>query len=347
MLLTRYLGVLNIGFGVLLIILKFAPDIKRIIRYSFIYGVISSISTFWWVILRNYLQYETLTGYWPGEVNILENLKFSFIKIVNWIFPISLQERVPTYILIMVVLGFIILYYWRYIRGQESFSELTNFDKFILISAIVYFAAIISQTHTTDHVHYYDDRYLVPLYFVFVYLIFRILDLFVLDKNNKYINSLIYILIIISFLYNFEGIRSEIKKTRGSGGEVYNIFNTESMRDLNTVQYISNLQDSEYKVYTNAPNLVYFYTGIRQDGYIFNSDIWKPETSDLQEYSLEHPLESPIILAWFDYHSYPYTLFKPEQIFNFYEYEVINTTRGSKWDISTIMYIFPISWVTD
>ncbi len=320
----RYLGVLYIFSGFILIVLAHYPKPKEILNKTIIYGLISSIGPIYLFIFRNYLQFNSFTGVWSGERNVFGNLTFSVERMANWLIPYFISNKIPE-ILFLVLLVILMGYLIAKKGWQDSKIIFLNpYLIFIVVVSFIYYLPVIFLTYTGDHSHIADDRYYLPLYFPLLLIFLYMYKGFIKKELGKIQKAVVLILIILFFLYNGRATHSQIQKVRLGNSRIYNIYNLPDVRDQDIFEKINDLPE-DYTIFTNIPKLVYLYTNKQSNKAPVISNI-SDDSINSEDLSTFWGNEENIYYLWFERTKNDIDYLTPDQMAEIYPVELLITS---------------------
>ncbi|MBI5294185.1 MAG: hypothetical protein HY869_01830 [Chloroflexi bacterium] len=263
--LQRYLGVVLFGVGGLVVLARLGwrglPKLVLPVALTF-------VPTAAWLILHNYLQYDTLFGprvygqMWPGE-----NISLSLTKILHWFMPYlpglkSLMLQPWTLLLPLVALVALLN-----LKRQEGWSAwgraLTG--RYVwpgLVFAAVYYFLLAYTVNTIDHRDLTSDRYyiiLLPLLMVFLLLTYE--HLVAPHLSWKWMRVGILIAALAWFVYPIHDMQEYLRLALVNGEPSnYNIYNSTHFMDMAVTRKGRQLAaaDPGATFYTNYVNLLWF-----------------------------------------------------------------------------------------
>ncbi len=263
--LQRYLGVVLIGVGGLVVLIKYG---MRGIWQSVPPILASILPVGLWIFLHNYPISGTLFG--PrnlGAMLPLENISLSLTKVLWWFIPrISFLDPLllrPWIIIVVFVLLLILLN--KKADWLNWFKSLSNHAIWpALIFSIVYYFLLAFTVVTADHLDLTSDRYYVIILPVVLGVLFLTLDKLVFSHIQARIGwaSLgLAALALAWFVYPVYSLQAYIRQALVQGEPTnYNIANSAQFREMGVVKAAQPIVDKDPGsiVYSNYVNIVWF-----------------------------------------------------------------------------------------
>ncbi len=262
--LQRYLGVVLILFGAILIIVLMTQltALERI-KYVFIFCVISVAPLSFW-LLRNFTLISTIAGERDFSVySLFDNIFFTLDTVTGgWFIPESISSwirMIGFFLIFPILVGIIIYSQYKFIRkSREEIIRIWSIGVFILLYTII---LLISST-----IMFYDkisNRLLSPI-FIGVMLVFFIgIDCGLNWLNNflrkEKINEMLVVGLCIAWLmYPIYSVSINVSNyiQIGAGG-----YNSDTWRNSPLILYIQN-NPLDGTSYSNNPNAIYLLTGM-------------------------------------------------------------------------------------
>lgn len=279
----RFNGLALIVTGFIVIIVKLLRDKKINVKVLIIYGIFSMMPIVIWIIGRNYLLYGIFFGSRVGDIFVVLNSVNQITKILHWYLPLWLIKPIP-----ILVIGGLIFFFMLLINNKKRwkilYEKLKNPSLLIyLIPIPLFFSIAALSTITGDHHIIFDDRYISPIFIPLTIIIILIFERLVIQPLNIWRNKFGSIVLLVGFIFWLSfPIRSIFKYTSNSlkdGVTTYNSYNQNEFLDLEIADYINKFEfDSEYKIYSNNPAAVYFFTRNKATSSLKNPAIQYYET---------------------------------------------------------------------
>ncbi len=263
--LQRYLGVVLVGVGVLVVLQR---DRRLRIGRTVVPAVISVLPIGAWALLHNYPASGTLFG--PrdlGAMYPLENIGLSLTKILWWFIP-----RIG-------ILDFLLLHPWIPLVALVAFLALINrradwisWAKALsnvylwpaLAFSLVYFFLLAFTVVTADHLDLTSDRYYTVILPVVIALLLLTLDQLVLSHirlNQPIRTYALGGLVLLWFIYPLYSLQGYLRQALVQGEPTnYNIANSANFREMSVVKAGEAIlaKDPSGLVYSNYVNIVWF-----------------------------------------------------------------------------------------
>ena len=293
-LLTRYMGVVVIGTGLVVICLQKRVTWRAKLSSSTIWSLIALAPLGLW-ILRNIVVLKSTLGRTPREsFSYMDSLRASAKEITEWILgpTISnyLADRLALYnteIGVMFRLAFLVgaaVSVWLLFRGRRFKLPPKNHDMTltILIGFISAYAIFLLLILTLINI-YWAARFLIPLFPLLVVVVTIILDQIKLERPTFSLKvggiALLTIWLILWVGQNYDSISSWNDEGRG--------YRSRSALDSETLAYVG---DQTYgSICSDDPAVIYFgtneYSQKRQYSAILFQDLERAKAHILQNCS--------------------------------------------------------------
>jgi len=303
--LLRWVGLSMTVALVILVWIAYHSDWRKALIYSLTFGVLGSLPVMIWSLLRNYLMYGTLVGYFnSATISIPGNLSYFYSKMSQWFVPVQVTNRIPLFVFLLAALAALLVINKKadWLRWVRRFILPAILAVFVF--SLVYLVSVSATGITADHADYYDDRYPAPLYFSLLIALFVTLDELVLihiHSHKKVADFIIVVLFTAWAIYPLTLIYKFTLRSLENGVMAYNLYNTKAFHEAGLVKYLQSFPLEEDAIlYSNITEAVYLFTGRTvklspQDPKNYYAD---PDT--LQEYYQNWPPESKAYLIWFE-----------------------------------------------
>src|ERR1700690_426831 len=202
--LQRYLGVILIGVGGLVVLFK---DGWRGLPRAILPALIAALPIALWGVFHNLPLSGGLFG--PrnfGAMVPLENINLSLTKILWWFMPLTPpldQLMMRPWILIGAFVLFLIVINKR-VHWMNWLKTLTsNYIWSAIIFSVVYFFTLAVTVVTADHLDLTSDRYYVvilPIVLIFLFITFDELILSHFNLQHKFAPAILSVLILLYFI---------------------------------------------------------------------------------------------------------------------------------------------------
>jgi len=298
--LTRYIGVTLIIWGIIVIVINSKANIKIRFMHMFLFSVISSTPLFLWMI-RNYSISGTFFGPRASSIySLYQNLYFSKNNILLWFLPQRISSNNTMQLLLLLFFVLFILYEIK--NKWQTIKNLLKKTNSLLLFSFIYSSFLIISSTTTAY-DKINNRLLSPVYIpiTLLLLIFFVTIFFSFEKYfpRKYIKMGLILCIVVWLFYP---VRNSILLTSnifyyGQG------YSSNTWQESETIDYVMNNRGlvSEHIVYTNGPDVFYYYFGdvakMTPQHSKYNSLETLDQISDLVGY---WPQETEAYIIWFD-----------------------------------------------
>ncbi|MDH3944881.1 MAG: hypothetical protein OEV06_12375, partial [Anaerolineae bacterium] len=317
---TRYSGAVLVLAGAVFVAIVYWKKWREMVVNGVVFGAIAGIPITLWVLLRNMpLTGTPAGGYDWKNVFILENIKFSFARMSQWLLPYEITSRFPSVVLLLLVgliSGIGIKRAWKPLKERLSTAQLIP----VWVMTILYFPFVQLTSVTHDHIAIYDDRYQLPLFGLIAILI--LVTLSVIWSNPENEKALIrrrafQLIMLIWLLYPIYSVYSFTRASYSQGVIYYNQYNLRAFRDTHFAESLQAYEfPTEARIYSNMSEGVYLLT--RQQVY----DSFYDTTAGFAGFATSEYLEAnhaawewgePAYLVWFKPNEKNY-YFTPEQL---------------------------------
>lgn len=263
--LQRYLGVVLIGVGLVVVLRK---EGFQGLRRAVLPSGVSVLPIAAWALLHNYPVSGTLFG--PrdlGAMDPLENIGLSLTKILWWFIP-----RVG-------ILDYLLLHPWLPLLGLAAIIAVINrgpnwlswlralANNYLwpaLLFSVVYFFLLAFTVVTADHLDLTSDRYYVvilPIAVAFLLITFDQLILSHIHLGRPVRTYALGALTLVWFVYPAYSLQAYLRQALVQGEPTnYNIANSANFREMSVVKAGEAIlaKDPSGIVYSNYLNIVWF-----------------------------------------------------------------------------------------
>ncbi len=273
---TRYIGIILIPVGIIVMIgfgkLSFYKRVWNAVIYSFASSFLLAIN-----LIFNYINTQTFFGQRSNSIFTLsQNLSFVSETFFNWFLPDFITGHRSLILIIGIFLGIVIMKN----LSQDNFSNNGFLQKsqIFLLFILIYISFLVYSATTTafDRI---NDRLLspvfIPFYIVilifFDYLLYRSIVKFKSNFLFNLIAGFLFLTIFSTSFYNVPPIVQRISRC-GEGYSSYVWKNSE------LIAYITKNPLKNCEWYTNAPEIIYFFTGKYPKWILHKSKYNSPES---------------------------------------------------------------------
>jgi len=230
-----------------------------------LFGVLTSLPILCWVYFHNFLKTGILFGV-RRPPSIAGNLDTTVEKAVHWFLPYSVVERIPEWMIIVVLMIF-------FSMGSRA-SDWRAWGKTItskiyvpnLVFILLYMAVLIFNVSYSEVRWPFMDRiHIIILPSLMVLGFLTIQDLtpqYIKQLPAVVLKSAIIVGFVIWLTYPLNNIQKYLLDSLQNGeSSEYNIYNTAELNEsgINEFMRLFPLQPSE-KIYSNFEPLAWFYT---------------------------------------------------------------------------------------
>ena len=334
-LLTRHVGITLVGVGLLLLISQPGRSAIAKIRRCVIFSVVSLVPFIAW-IFRTWLVAGTIAGGWaPASATLPENFRQSTETILSWILPIwRLTPMLGFCVLTACLLAItgVLVISWRKSRRGEPELDVTRAIPHALFSLVyVVFLILSASTVSVDGL---GDRLMSPIYVSMWFLALLALDrIFILVSARQSVARAAQLVVIVGFsvwliAYPARYAKWELDQRHESGAGGYA---TQKWWDDQLVTRLR-AQPLRGVVYSNAPDALYFLTGIagrlspRARPYASESNITEEQVGRAKRTLAEAEV---VYLVWFNRMHRNYLL-SESQLSKYFEMRsILRTSDGT------------------
>ena len=259
--LSRYVGIMVVLTGVVLLLLKQKISLVHRVNTVIAFVLVSVLPLGIWLV-RNYVVSSTLTGVrGPSAYTLWQNLYFILDSVSTWFLPVgipSMARHLSVVFVLLLVFGVGVSTAIR--RGRAC--SVTYLPVMLIGCFLVLYTVglAISATQVTTHQINLNYRYSSPIYAPLVLLIVLVVDQYNSDRrlSKRIVSFCLIALIGVWLVYQLAstvemGVRF-IKD--GVGGYSTSVWvNSDLMDYLKTHQLPG-------KIYSNVPHGVYVITGV-------------------------------------------------------------------------------------
>jgi len=264
--LTRYPGVVLIGVGVLLLLVRRAPPLAVRLKHAIVFGAVPSIPLAA-LLLRNWAISKRLAGWRGGSGQSLSDSLSQVADVFRaWVVPSNALDWLG-YLLWMAA-GLVVLADRGFGMGGNKGTARPASPLFELgpalpfgVFAVAYLVFIVAVVSSTVH-QIIDSRYLLPMYVPLLLAAVLLLDRFLCIEAVGWMAAVRYGLSSVVLLgavahVGFSAGENLRITTRTWGAGLDGAYNTADWQHSATLKYVrTNLSDSW--TYSNNPFLVWF-----------------------------------------------------------------------------------------
>lgn len=315
--LIRYIGIILIPWGILVVLTNSKTDTKKKFDHVLVLCLISILPIALWAN-RNLLISGTFFGLRAVSIYTLDkNLSFVFNSFLRWYVPAGLVNHRAVLMFFSLIFGFFVGLSFKRELNRKTIVKIILNPLILLILIYLSFLVFISTTSAMDGI---GDRLLSPIYVPLIITVFYAVYSIICDLVGNYQGgvyrkaanvSLVALFVLWVVFPIEENILSEARRLSSGVG-----YTGESWNSSPLIQYLKQNQAyvRRYAVYSNQPDLVYILTGlVTQLSPVktrFNSPEVVSEISNLEGY---WPVEGDARLIWFDSNVHPF-LFSIEEL---------------------------------
>ncbi len=333
--LHRLLAIVLPATGAIYILVK--SNLKRKFLTASIFSTFSCLPLITWLILYNYLQYDTVFG--PRNYNGMlpwKNLTSFTEKILNWFVPyFSSINNFPIIkfglIAILLIVAFASYKKANWVSLKNEFLK-PKILPTILFSSLYLIVSIFTINYF-EHKYPSDDRFLAVIFVPAVGTLFLVIDKLIISKiqlKNKQINLILILVFGVWCIYPIYILYENISRSYDIQGVVHNnVFNTPRYRNSETIQVVDSLiekSSAPITLYSNNPAPVWFFT--RHDVNLLPVKPINNRQAVMSELS-DTTSSSKIYIVWLIPDSFGITI-TPQGIEKFMPLETVYTNTDGK-----------------
>ena len=334
----RLLGVILIGSGGLLILIRFRKELFKAVFTAGVFGVFSFLPLAGWLYGHNYLGYHTFFG--PRSYQQMlpwQNFLNSNGKVLDWFFPYySLQRLFPYWFGVVLILMLVLVFVhkketWLAWLRAISGSHVAPF----LLFSVVYYSILMFTIDSYDQRYAFSDRYQTVILFslltVFT-LTFDKLVLVLIKTKTRQLTGVLLVFFAGWCLYPAYNLSKYVNNSRQNGESTYNLYNTRAYHQsaiLGETQKIL-AREPDANIYSNVPGAVWFYT---RHSLINLLPKYSWSKDDLKKKRAGWPKDKPGYIIWFEPDPYE-IFFTPKDLMLIAELKVVSQTPDG-----TIYYV--------
>ncbi|MFC2028852.1 ArnT family glycosyltransferase [Chloroflexota bacterium] len=292
--LSRYIGLVLIIWGCLIICFHQKLSRKKKIKHLPLFLIISTVPISIWAI-RNYILDGSFFGIRQAPIFKLgEILSFGISSITSWYFTGGVSTHISISILVIV---FCIFGIWLGLRGLNLLKNVetpkANFLLFSDLLVIIYLGSVILYS-MTRYIAVNDMRtwspIFIPLTLILLIMIRRIFD----HQQNSIIKVFIFALVALNFVFwlvfQIPQLKTHLSSIRTNGYWL----SDHSWKSSQTIQFLRE-NTLECKVYSNAPDVIYILADKETNLLPGRGN----ESIDVTTLKGQWPQEDQVCLVWF------------------------------------------------
>jgi len=332
--LLRYAGLAYIlTVSAIILIIRRKEFFKGIVQAG-IFGLLTSLPVLLWVYFHNYLQTGILFGS-RLPPNPQGNLQVTIEKVVHWLIPYSVTDRIPEWLIILFVL--IIFATGNRLVGWKNWGRQITSAKFLpsLIFIIFYVNVLVFNVSYSEVRWPYMDRIhiiMLPSLMAIGFMTIRELLPFYLRQIPV---IRLYMAVIILFIlwlpYPANNIQKYLRNSLQDGeSSEYNIYNTRALNESGVWEFVESLDISEgNKVYSNYEPLAWLYA--RHTILKLPQGPVKPKAPDPEEVLKSYPdwpgVDGAGYVIWMKELGFKEYVLSPEQLTSKADFELLFSSK--------------------
>jgi hypothetical protein len=310
--LTRYIGIILLVWGGLIIVFIDRDGIKKRLTHLGVFVFSASIPTGIWLI-RNLIVAHTLLGpRTPPVFSFVQILSYGLKNVIDWFLPPVITSH-PVIMLIGSILAVVLIIFSLNGKQQRLKINPSQFKPTMVLSIssglfIILYTGFVVVSAIRTYVSVFESRIWSPIYIPLSLLIFILLQE-AGKRSEKYlsgkvINSILIVTIAIGLVYPLiSTVSNAIYLVRFGDG-----LGSAGWTKSPTVEYVRENKDI-CTYYSNGPDVIYFQTGVNAR--------WVPSRGDdirgINSQKGIWPQATDACLVWFE-HIYRTSLFRPDEL---------------------------------
>jgi len=326
----RFAGLTHILTISLIILLFPRKDLFKGIFQAGMFGFLTSLPTILWVYFHNYLQTGILFGV-RLPPNPQGNLETTIAKAVHWFVPYSIVERIPEWIIIVVIFLFLVtgnrLADWKnWAKQVVSSTFLPNLIFLLFYVAVLIFNVSFSEVRWPfmDRIHIIILPSLMALGFM---TIRELLPFYLRRFSKKTLYTTVVVIFIVWLTYPFNNLQKTLSGAISDGEtSEYNIYNTRAQNESGVREFVESLYITEVdKVYSNYEPMAWLYA--RHTILKLPQGPVNPEPPDPEEVLVNYPHwpgdDGAGYVIWLKQIGFKEYLLSPEQLASKADFELL------------------------
>ena len=281
--LSRYVGVILIGVGVLAALFLLPGGLKQRLRCALSYAAATSFLTGLWLV-RNLLEARTLTGPRVApQTSLWVTLQQAGDMLADW-FNLG-----PGYLVFMILLAAALAawYLWRGLRQEENVVR--KKAALALVLYLFIYPAFMVPTFSVLDITPVENRYLSPIFIPLVVLLLIMLERLRQQIDHRRISRLLPLVWLLALLPALSMAVDLFNTPVQASSKNFSIY---AFQDSPLVRALKQTTLPDLPLYSNCQRCLYIYDNI-QPAAIFDEDpkdkVFMPASSQ----------DFPAILVWF------------------------------------------------
>ena len=305
---TRYVGIAYILVGIIILIIIFFREIKKMLRNLFYFTTTSVIPIALW-LYRNKLYSGTFTGPRAPSIHTYsENFRAMGNSILNWYIPARVEMNRLLLALLFIIIGFFIGIY--FIKAKPKGINYFVWQYPYIIYIVIYSIFLVASSPSYQQL--IDSRYLspilIPLNILLVFYILEISKIFegILNNNKAFLLKILIMIsfLVVPFLRAKSSIMNQIDQGIGYTAKVW--------EESETIEFLES-NSLNCAIYSNGADVIYFLSG-EQVNSLPRKNSGSIEIATLTTISSEWPIEEKVCIVWFDNITWRDYFFTPEEL---------------------------------
>ena len=295
MLVARFTGMELAGLVGLYILFRRGHSWKKRLGNALIYGLIGA-PLCCLTLLRNYIVSGTFTGRSkPSSYTFVTNLKNLFSRIVQWFEPDFTSGRFPVVAIVLLLLLAVSFVLFLALRRRTRGMESLEVPFFLLLHCLLYSATTLyaNSTYALDGT---TSRIVSPILFCGVTLFFWLLSQGANAKRAWLRGGLIFCALALAI---FSAASNVLYVSQTVPGQI-SYYSLANLGEDPAAEYLSELDPTRVKIWTNDPNRLYYLTGMdcnyipRRESIAIELYCWDACVERWQETGKE------LLICWYD-----------------------------------------------
>lgn len=296
----RWAGIALIVAQAILVFFAHWKDWRQAFLRTVLATAMAALPVTLWMVLFNLPHGQLMGG--VGIVDMPGNLRLSALRISEWLGPYP--EILVVVLALVTLLPAFALNRHRdnWLRWLKNFFTPAFFP--VVVLHALYFAAVITNTYTLDHLDPSDHRYQVPMAAVIFAVFFISFELLILSplaaRTKRYAQFSLLLGFSVWMAYQALQVYRFTVISRVQGVQQYNVYNTKAwLRSGLVVQLIQTPPPADALIYSNEPEAVYFF--LRRPAFrsLYDPQNYTADTQRIAEYLQGWSFPPQAYWVWF------------------------------------------------
>ncbi|WP_157912941.1 ArnT family glycosyltransferase [Candidatus Promineifilum breve] len=336
---TRYIGVIIIPVGVL-VILVFSRSrwhIRLVHALSLLLITSLPLTLFF---IRNWLTSQSLMGArHPPTITLIQNIEATARVITGWFMPSSLSDNgfvVLAFVLLFQLIAAAVVLEYRRGQGTKETVFRLYFPTFFFI---VFYVTFLLYSTTTTNLNEIDNRYLIPIFVPLMMLVFGSASIVFEAAKSHFSKSVLSVafaavlLLLLSWPLRATLLSVQYWRNTGEG------FSAAVWDTNETLNYLKSNPSllTDQVVYSNYPDVIFAH--LRHESQFIPYHYYAGSTQvlrDVDQLKGEWPSGEGLIV-WFNWGEWQTHLFRPEELLPISQMsKIVTTADGTIWRVAPL-----------